>query len=400
MGDQSFTILVLMSVLVTALVSPLLTTVVKPVRRLVSYKRRTIRWSNPESELRILACVHFPRDVPSLISLVDIAHPTKRSPISVSALHLIELAGRASAFLLINASTHHHNSRLQAQSEHIAHAFESYEQHAGGVSVHNLIAVSPYATMHEDAVGVAEDRHVALVLLPFHMHRSVDGGMEVSHPAIRGFNKNVMSSAPSTVGILVDRGLGGRRGLSGYRIAVLFFGGHDDREALALAGRMVGHPAIELTVIRFIEKSPTAAAAMTEEETRENRADEECIREFLARVVDGEAEYEERALGNAEDVMASIREAEGEVELFVVGKGQGAVGSQLTAGMTEWSEFSELGPIGDLLASTDSTTVASVLVVQAARAGDGVLLMSPERREEAVRVYLGDGDYLQKVERR
>lgn len=34
----------------------------------------------------------------------------------------------------------------------------------------------------------------------------------------------------------------------------MFFGGPDDREALELCGRMVEHPAVKVTVIRFVEK--------------------------------------------------------------------------------------------------------------------------------------------------
>jgi hypothetical protein len=49
--------------------------------------------------------------------------------------------------------------------------------------------------------------------------------------------------------------------------------------------------------------------------------------------------------------------------LFIVGRGQGNI-SPLTAGLTDWSECPELGAIGDLLASSDFATIASVLVVQ------------------------------------
>ena len=79
MSDQSFTVLVFMSALITALVTPLLAMVVKPARRLVFYKRRTIAWAQPDSEFRVLACVHMARDVPALLTLVDVASPSERS---------------------------------------------------------------------------------------------------------------------------------------------------------------------------------------------------------------------------------------------------------------------------------------------------------------------------------
>lgn len=50
-------------------------------------------------------------------------------------------------------------------------------------------------------------------------------------------NQNVLANAPCSVGILVDRGLSGSTRLAANQVtrlvAVLFFGGPDDREALS-----------------------------------------------------------------------------------------------------------------------------------------------------------------------
>ncbi|RWW06928.1 hypothetical protein GW17_00029714 [Ensete ventricosum] len=406
LGNQSFTILVLMSVAVTALVSPLLKAVVRPSKRLVFYKRRTIWWPNPDSELRLLTCVHVPRQVPGLIALLDIAHPTKRSPIFVYALHLIELTGRTSAILLNAAPAdaspsgnqhNHSHGRIQAQSDHIFHAFESYDQYAGGVSIQFLTAISPYATMHEDVISAAEDRHAALILLPFHKHHTVDGGMHPNHPACRAINQSVLSAAPCSVGILVDRGLGGHRATR--RITLLFFGGPDDREALALASRMAGHPAIDVTVLRFVHAarahsqsgSPKTERVVTvsgEAEERDWRVDEECVGEFRERWGGGVAEYEERVVSNAEETVAVIRGVDGIQDMYVVGRGHGKE-SPLTAGLTDWSECPELGAIGDLLASPDFGTTASVLVLQQGKGGAPAdAMMEPKGR-----VYMNKADH-------
>ncbi|KAG1338193.1 Cation/H(+) antiporter 15 [Cocos nucifera] len=413
---QTFTILVLMSMLLTVAVSPLLTVVVKPVRRLVAYKRRTIWWSNPESELRILACVHTSRQATPVVSLLDISHPTKRAPIYVYVLHLVELTGRAAAMLVVNSAVptiaskdpHHPQhlpalGRIQAQSDAINHVFESYEQHAGGVTVQCLTAVSPYATMHEDIIAEAMDRHAALIILPFHKHQTVDGGMEVVHQAIRSLNQAVLEAAPCSVGIFIDRGLGaGGHRTSGYRVALLFFGGADDREALAFAGRMVGHPKINLKVVRFLYGggksrqrqhrhrqgaatatgggSPRAEMALTvmTEEERERRIDENCLGEFQARWSGGMVEYDEVVAINAEETVAAIRRTEeGGHDLFVVGRGQN-MKSPLLEGLNDWSEFPELGPAADLLVLSEFEATASVLVV---RCGGGPaidMLMSPD----------------------
>ncbi|KAK8964886.1 Cation/H(+) antiporter 15 [Platanthera guangdongensis] len=97
--------MVALSVVVTALVTPLVNIASKSSRRFVAYKRRTIRWCNPDSELRILVCVHSACEVPSLISLLDISHPTKRSSFFVYALYLVELTDRASALFVINTTS-------------------------------------------------------------------------------------------------------------------------------------------------------------------------------------------------------------------------------------------------------------------------------------------------------
>ncbi|GJN17286.1 hypothetical protein PR202_gb04341 [Eleusine coracana subsp. coracana] len=396
MSDQSFTVLVFMSALITATVTPLLAMVVKPARRLVFYKRRTVAWPHqPDAELRVLACVHAPRDVPGMVTLIDATSPSAHAPVSVHALHLIEFAGRASALLLINASapassfsspdasSHGGRSQVEMQYKHIAHAFMAYEENApeGGVSARTFAAVSPYASMHDDVAAAAENQNSALILIPFHKHRLVDGGMEVFHPAVQALNACVQLFAPCTVGILVDRGLGGVPG-AGYRVAALFFGGRDDREVVALAARMARNPGIDLTVLRFVQKGGSFTASEFDS-LKERKADDGCLREFLDRTkmnASGGAavEYKERGVFNASEMVAQIRELEAAgKDLLVVGKVPGL--SALTAGMAEWSECPELGPIGDLLASRDFQTSASVLVIQSyERAGMVGTTMSAE----------------------
>ncbi|CAN6336535.1 unnamed protein product [Urochloa humidicola] len=421
MSDQSFTVLVFMSALITALVTPLLAMVVKPARRLVFYKRRTIAWpAHADAALQVVACVHLPRDVPALLTLVDVASPSERSPVAVQALHLIEFAGRSSALLLINASApsssfehsaHGGRSQVELQFKHISHALMAYEEQSapGSVSARTVAAVSPYATMHDDVAAAAEDRHAALIVLPFHKHRSVDGGLEAFHAAVQPLNRNVQRFAPCTVGILVDRGLGGGAPGGLTRVAALFFGGRDDREAVALATRMVNNPAIDLTVLRFVQKGGGGSSLAEFDALKERKADDACLREFLDRAhgmsVGGRGgagvEYRERGVFNASEMVAQVREVEAlGKDLFVVGKAPGLPG--LTAGMADWTECPELGPVGDLLASRDFQTTASVLVLQAyARPGD--LLPAdassggrPPRPDQVRRNSIGGGDQLRR----
>ncbi|XP_064953485.1 cation/H(+) antiporter 15-like [Musa acuminata AAA Group] len=397
LDDESFAVMVMTSLVMTLMVTPLVTYLHRPLRRLVGYKRRNLQRSKPDTELRVLACVHNTRNVPSIVSVLNISNPSKRSPIFVYALHLVELTGRASAMLIVHhtKTSKVNNNRKpvasligrQVQSEHIFHAFDNYEQRVGGVSVQTLTVVSPYTTMHEDICSLAEDKHVTLIILPFHKQQTVDGGMEPINSSIKVLNANVLNASPCSVGILIDRGLSSKARMAhgqqySHRIALLFFGGPDDREALAYAWRMAENPSINLTVVRFIAGDqadvpqspattpppPTAQDSRTisivTDSTQEKQLDEEYLNEFLLGNIGNESLlYTEKVVNSTEETVAAIQSMESVHDLYVVGRSQRDAALTLTAGLTEWAECPELGPIGDLLASSDFATTISVLVV-------------------------------------
>ncbi|XP_044469104.1 cation/H(+) antiporter 15-like [Mangifera indica] len=376
LDESSFASMVVVAIIMTAVITPIVTIIYKPARRVLPYQQRTIQRSKPDSELRLLVCINTPRNVPTIINLLEASYPKKRSPICVYVLHLVELTGRASAMLIVHNNRKSGRpalNRTQAQSDHIISAFENYEQHAACVSVHPLTAISPYSTMHEDICSLAEDKRVALIIIPFHMHQTVDGAMEATNPAFRMVNQNLQANAPCSVGILVDRGLNGSTRLAAnqvsHQIAVLYFGGPDDREALAYAWRMSEHPGISLTVMRFIPGEDTVdpVAQPSFDPTnndREKKLDVEFINDFRMKNVNDESiVYTEKVANNGEETVAAIRAMDTVHDLFIVGRGQG-MSSPLTAGLTDWSECPELGAIGDLLASSDFSATVSVLVVQ------------------------------------
>ncbi|KAJ4977367.1 hypothetical protein NE237_002473 [Protea cynaroides] len=400
LGDQAFALMVLMAVLMTSVIMPIVTFIYRPARRFMPYKRRMIQTSKPDVELRILACIHTPRNVPTIINLLEASHSTKKSPISVYALHLVELTGRASAMLIVHNTRKSGRpalNRTQAQSDHIINAFENYEQHVGCVTVQPLTAISPYSTMHEDICNLAEDKHVAFILLPFHKQQTVDGGMEATNPAFRTVNQNVLANAPCSIGILVDRGLGGTARVASthttHHIAVLYFGGPDDREALSYAWRMSEHPDVNLTVLRFIAGEDAVEPVMSTNDDNnlrilniitdndgEKQQDDEFISNFRLKNMNVESiVYTEKVVNNGEETVAAIRAMDNAYDLYIVGRGQGLI-SPLTAGLTDWSECPELGAIGDLLSSSDFAATVSVLVVQqyASSASDGGILGMPD----------------------
>ncbi|KAH6757535.1 cation/hydrogen exchanger 15 [Perilla frutescens var. hirtella] len=382
LDDKAFAIMVIVAIVMTSVITPIVTNIYKPARKFAPYKRRTIQRTKPDGEFRVLACVHTPRNVPTIINVLEASHPTKRSPICTYVLHLVELTGRSSAMLIVHSTRKSGRpalNRTQAQSDHIIHAFENFQQHAGFVTVNPLTAISPYSTMHEDICEVAEDKRVSFIIVPFHKQQTVDGGMEATNPAFRTINQNVLANAPCSVGILVDRGLTGSTRLAANQIAhhvvVVFFGGADDREALAYAWRMSENPGINLTVMRFIPGETAAGESSsrrggeiltveTNDDDREMQMDEEYVNEFRARTSnDPSVVYTEKIVNNGEETVATIRAIDPIHDLFIVGRGQGQT-SPLTAGLTDWSECPELGAIGDLLASSDFAATYSVLVVQ------------------------------------
>lgn len=111
--------------------------------------------------------------------------------------------------------------------------------------------------MHEDIGHVAEEKAVAMIVLPFHNQwRKIDGEEEVVESIGHGWrqvNQRVLKAARCTVAVLVDRGYGGNLTAPVQNVCVLFLGGEDDREALALGARMAEHPVVKVAVIRFID---------------------------------------------------------------------------------------------------------------------------------------------------
>ncbi|XP_059623182.1 cation/H(+) antiporter 15-like [Cornus florida] len=386
---STYAIVIMSSVIMTGIITPLVSRIYRPPKKFVaSYKWRTIQTTRTDAELRIIACIHSPRNVPTIINLLQASHPNKNSPLCIFVLHLVELTVHSSASNIL-LHTHKRPSqpvanRTQAHTDHIISAFETFEQNAVYVTSECLTAISPYSTAHEHISNLAEDRRSAFIIIPFHKQQTVGGDMEVINPAFQILNQNMLANAPCSVGILVDRGLSASANLAtnqeySHHIAMLFFGGPDDREALSYTLRMSKNPRNSVSIIRFLpgesvvvepsccntndpQIDPTLG---TKSKRAEKRLDDAHINEFrMTMAKDDESfEYTERVLNSADETIQEIRSLDKISDLFIVGRGQGVI-SPLTEGILEWSECPELGPIGDFLSSTDAPFEASVLVVQ------------------------------------
>ncbi|KAJ6741031.1 CATION/H(+) ANTIPORTER 21-RELATED [Salix purpurea] len=370
LNNQTFTLMVFSALAMTCMVEPLIAAIYKPRNKLLRYKNRTIESVLENGvEFKILACVLSNRDAPCMISLLEASNAGPDIPICVVAVHLVELTGRNTAMLIVHDQSMTSKSnpiRAKSESDQIIAAFKSYEKRNRDVSVKTITAISPYENMHEDICSLALDTRVSLIIIPFQtVLLTADGRAEDAKSTFPAMNQYVLENAPCSVGLLVDRGLGSvvqtgpARNSSGskrHRIAMIFIGGPDDREALAYAWRMAGHPDhVSLTVLRFLPGRVAAESAPEHSSSshdglvssmaiqeREKRLDDEYTYEFMFKTLDDES------ITYTEKVSEEGRKTR----------------SVLTSGLSDWNSCKELGTMGDALASSNFASHASVLVIQ------------------------------------
>lgn len=371
LNDQTFAIMVLMALFTTFVTTPLVMAVYKPAKKASrsDYKFRTIERKDPNTQLRIVACFHSWRNIPTMINLIEASRGTdKPQGLCVYAMHLMELSERPSAILMVHKARKNGLpfwNKSQSNSNQVVVGFEAFRQ-LSHVSVRPMTAISSMPSLHEDICGSAERKRAAMIILPFFKDQRVDGSLETTRGEYRWVNRRVLEHAPCSVGILVDRGLGGNTHVSASNVSsditVLFFGGRDDREALAYGARMAEHPGIALTVMSFLpDAEGTGEIAAVSIESR--AADEECLAKVRERVPKGGylVKYEERVVRSGDETAAAVLEFS-RCNLFVVGrKPEGEVVAWLSSRKIECPE---MGPVGALLTSPEFSTAASVLVVQ------------------------------------
>uniref|UniRef100_M8AM23 K(+)/H(+) antiporter 1 n=1 Tax=Aegilops tauschii TaxID=37682 RepID=M8AM23_AEGTA len=258
LNDEAFAIMVLMALFTTFITTPIVMAVYKPARPSASvpYKRRTVGGGDEDGDLRVLACFHGYRNIPTLLNLVELSRGTRRRLV-VYAMHLVELSERSSAISMVhrtrrNALPFFSNASSSETTTEVA--FEAFQQ-LSTVRVRPMTAISVMDTIHRDIIDSAASKRAAVVIVPYHKTLQADGSFHSLGSAYHAVNKRVLREAPCSVAILVDRGLGGHSQVAAqnvaFTVAVLFFGGPDDREALAYATRMAEHPGVAVTMSRF-----------------------------------------------------------------------------------------------------------------------------------------------------
>ncbi|GAB4824292.1 hypothetical protein Ancab_007179 [Ancistrocladus abbreviatus] len=307
MNEECFTIMI---------ISPLVKALYDPLRRYIVFKRRTLRHHNRREELRILACVHNQENARPIMDLLDASNPTNQSPINLTVLHLVKLVGRSSLLLFV----------------HRPHEKPSCFK-----------GVSPYETMHNDGCSIALEKRSHVIIISFHTT------MAESCYAYRHLNKNVFDKASSSVGVLIGHGRRQKhhRGviseLPVHRVVVFFFGGLDDREALAYGMRMSEHPRVALTLVRF---SGLCSTAMVGGSERSKMLDGEIIAQFRLNVTHEQGvSFRGEVLTNPMCLTAVIMSLENCCDLILVGRRHRepkymAGGGQIVQGnWGQWEKF-------------------------------------------------------------
>ncbi|KAF1889338.1 hypothetical protein Lal_00024661 [Lupinus albus] len=370
--------------LMTAIVPPIINIIYKPRKRFEQNKLKTIQKLRPDAELRILACCHNTKNATSMINIIHTFNPTRICPMQVFGLYLVELKGRGAVALVADHIERpsgqlgeQNLTRTQAELESISNTFEAFGEAYDAVRVETLSVVSSYATIHEDIYNTASDKHTSIILIPFHKQLTSDGVLQTTSVVYKEINQNIMQGAPCSVGIFVDRDLGSFSKID-FRIVMIFVGGPDDREALAVAGRMAGHPGVRLAVVRmllFDEAAEVDTSSHAEakgilfaviDNEKQKELDEEYVSSFRLTQVnnDDSISYSEIDVHTGEHIQTMLNEVEKSgCDLYIVGQGN-CRNLRVFTNLSEWCDCSELGVIGDILASNEFASHASVLVVQ------------------------------------
>ncbi|RDX88111.1 Cation/H(+) antiporter 20, partial [Mucuna pruriens] len=403
LNDEMFAILVLMALFTTFITTPIVLSIYKNTNdksfRTLCKLGDLDSNDKATNELRVLACVHGPNNSPSIINLMESIRSTKKSSLKVFIMHLVEFTERSSSIILAQNANKNGSLSFNRSSrvEWLDQLYRAFQVHSplGQVSVLSKTTISSLSTMHDDICHVADGKMVTMIILLFHkrwrkveMENEEENNEVSQHQMVenighgwRGVNQRVLKNAPCTVAILVDRGYGHgpqTLGLSTtvtQHVCVLFFGGPDDREALELGQRISNHPAVKLTVVRFIPKYVFEGNDMSHPSTstsseksnnlaiskvypqKEKELDDATMARFQSKW-NGMVECVEKVASNniMEEVLALGLSKD--YDLIIVGKGS----SSLV--VDRQVEHEELGPIGDILASSIHDVVPSLLVIQ------------------------------------
>ncbi|VVA90462.1 unnamed protein product [Arabis nemorensis] len=321
------------------------------------YRKRNLIILKDGAELPTLVCVYKPDHITSMIDLLETFSPSNDSPMACNILHLIELVGQASP-MFISHQLQQPEPGSTSCSDNVISSFRRFhKEFSDCTSLDIFTSVSMSKHMHEDICWLALSKSLSLILLSFHRTWSVDRSTVVSNDdTLRMLNLNVLKRAPCSVGIFIYR----------KPIVESHMTERHNKEALAIANRMrLTERRISVTIIRFIPASYKMENHELEGTLRVGNLKETVTNIIGSNVRENDENviYLEKAVSDGSETSKILQAMAKDYELFIIGQSSG-IGTEVTNGISEWTEFHELGPIGDFLASHEYPSRASVLVVQ------------------------------------
>ncbi|KAJ8546566.1 hypothetical protein K7X08_032640 [Anisodus acutangulus] len=187
MNEDGFAIMLFTIFIMTIATSPIVNFMYRRTKKFLPSQHRVLQNLKPDDELRILTCIHEVQTVAGITALLEISHASRRSPICVFALQLMQLKKHNTALLIVHGAggtSSESISRVDGQIDQLIAAFKNLEHRSPMLSVQLLTDISPYGTMHEDVCSLAEEK-----LLTIH------NNMEEMHPAYKDVNSNTLATA-------------------------------------------------------------------------------------------------------------------------------------------------------------------------------------------------------------
>ncbi|XP_026432097.1 cation/H(+) antiporter 15-like isoform X1 [Papaver somniferum] len=386
--SASNTIMVLALVVLVAVITPAVKYLYDPSSKYSTYKGRSILQSNENnSDFRVLVCVHTQDDVPGIIRIIEASNPTKLHPLTIYLLHLVELVGRASPLLISHTLKERASTSNPTKSERIINVFQQFQnQYQNLVSVHPFTTISPYASMHNDICTMSVDKRAALVIFPFCRQDAISLRDDLARPiisdhAIKTLLQNLLRNTPCSVGILVDGSNLQTKSTcflpdTPYRVVVLFFGGPDDREALAFAMNMIHHPYVFVTLVRFYGPASLSSEGVIDYHNESVRIDigrnmfldDELVDHFRVNTMHDETLiYKEVGVKDGAETIWAVRSLHQDFDLMLVGRQQISDSKIISELNENWDECGELGAVGDLVTSPDYAAEGSILIIHRRR---------------------------------
>jgi hypothetical protein len=152
-----------------------------------------------------------------------------------------------------------------------------------------------------------------------------------------------------------------------YHIGVIFFGGPDDREAVAIASRIMCHPKVHVNLLRFCTPNMIKCQQKEIEEQcdTEEAMDRRVIEDLQQKNIDNDRlVLTEVTTRDIEKIVSTLQSFGDKYNLVIVGRRRGPSSIMISLTLDEWIESPELGVIGDLLTSSNYENQANILIVQ------------------------------------